>query len=143
CLLPNRQIHGEARPCAAQVFGVHAPSMGLDDADGETQPEAGPGPRGLRGEERVEDSTQVLGRNTGAVVLDLDEHFGPSPHGSHGQRAEAVRRPHGVNGIAEQVEEDLLELVEIGPDRWSRLETGDETYLVELELRCLKTERRL
>src|SRR2546422_3250333 len=117
--------------------------MGLDDANGQTQAEAGARARGLRREERIEDSAQVLGRNAGAVVLDLHEHVGSPRHGSHGQRAVAARRLHGVNGVAEQVEEDLLKLVEIGPDGWGRLETGDETNLVELELRRLKIEGRL
>src|SRR5262249_17232544 len=66
-VLADGKTNREAGPGAPDVLGEYAASMGLDDADRETETEAGPCARALRGEERVEDSPQVLWRDAGTI----------------------------------------------------------------------------
>src|SRR2546429_41117 len=110
-VLSDRKLDGEARARGRGVLDRHAPLVSLDDADAEAEPEPGAFADRLGGEEGVEDPTEVLGRDAGAVVLDHDRDAVLAVRRAHAQHAVAPVRAERVSRIREQVEEHLLELV--------------------------------
>ena len=136
--LDDRQRHREADAAAGDILGAHPATVRLHDADGEAEPEA----RALAGrlgrEEGVEDPAEVLGRDPGAVILYLDRDRRAVAPGADGQHTLPVRGPHRVDGVAEEVQQHLLELVGVGPDPRRRIERGDDPDVIEVELRGLQ-----
>ena len=88
--------------------------MLLDDAVADRQPQPGPLPDPLGGEERIEDLLQMIGLDAGAVVLDADPDTRGRPAGRDAQHALAVRLGHRLLGVDDDVQDDLLQLVRIG-----------------------------
>ena len=95
--------------------------MFLDDAPGDGQAQAGA--VGFGGEERLEQARHILGRNADAVVFDGEPEVRPVAGAAvglagaasgredvSGDREGAVR-PHGFEGVKEEVHEGLLQLV--------------------------------
>src|SRR5262249_2878387 len=110
---PNGQVESEASSAAYPVLAVQVAAVTLDNANGETEAEAGPRASRLRGEERIEDTAQVFGRDTGTTVVDLHDDLGAAVHRSHAEDALALDGSHRVNGMAEQVEKHLLNLLSV------------------------------
>src|SRR5689334_79524 len=94
--------------------------MGLDDAQRHAQPQAGPLTCSLGGEERIKDLAEVLHGDARAIIIHLHAYLGPLSQGTHRQRAMLLDRFDRLRGVDEEVEEDLLELVRVGPDVWER-----------------------
>lgn len=127
------QVKGEGRPLADLGLHVDPPLVVLDDflADGQPQP----GPLGLAvagrapgGEEGLEDLADVLLRDARAGVDHLEPNLvaGLAVESTTlGRRRLDGDRPaaaaeHGVSGVDEQVEQDLLQLDRVPPDRQPR-----------------------
>src|SRR5438105_8645385 len=106
----DRQPQREARASSRQILRGHPSAVGLDDADGEAETETRALARALRREERVEDASQMLGWNTGPVVLHLDHDLVALAQRAYAQQAAAGVGFHRVGGVGEQVQQHLLEL---------------------------------
>ena len=110
----------ESRAAALRRLDMDRAAMRLHDAVAERQPDAGSGADLLGGEERLEDARQDLLRDAGAGVADPDDDTAASWRRG---RAETVilRWPvpavQRLLGIDQQVDQNLAELVGIGPDR--------------------------
>ena len=115
--------------------------MRLDDADGEAEAEARALPDPFRREERVEDLPEVLGPDAGPVVLHHDRDPTVVAGRADGENAVPSRGLHGVDRVAEEVEEHLLKLVGVGPDLRERIEIGHHADPAEVELGRLELER--
>src|SRR5205823_10126386 len=98
---------------------LHLSVVLLNDAPTDRQAESGALPFRLRGEERLENAIQNLGRNAGPSVGNLQEdHFGRADHSVRLPIWRRVGRPyfsvnpdaqgpssgHGIAGIGDQVE---------------------------------------
>ena len=88
--------------------------MAGNDTMGHRQPQAGPAPHFLGGEEGVKNAWQVLGRDPGPRV----GHAHPDRlAGTLGADREHARAPrHGVLRIRDEVQEHLPELMRVGED---------------------------
>jgi len=84
-----------------------------DDAADDEQAEAGAG--GFRGTVGFEEAAHLLGRDAGAVIGNGDEEFRAGGVGADGDVAALAG--DGLVGIAEEVVENLLELIGIDPRR--------------------------
>src|SRR5207245_8694369 len=97
------------------VLSGYAAAVRLHDAEGQAEAEA----RSLAGrfgrEERVEDPAEVCGRDPGAVILDHNRDRRAGVRGAHGQHTAAVSGLHRMDGVAEEVQQHLLELWGGGP----------------------------
>src|SRR5678816_4147818 len=92
--------------------------MLMDDRVSNRQAEAGPLPDLFRREERVENLRLQIIRNTGTVVIDLEDdsllrRIVPGPHD---EDAPAVGRQHRLLGVDDEVEQYLLYLMAVGED---------------------------
>src|SRR5215831_7851822 len=129
------QVDRERGALAWQAVGGDVAAVLPDDPVGDAEPEPGAG-RALRGDEGVEDLRQHVGGDAGAGVLQRDPHAvraeGP---GGDPQAALAFRLlRHRLLGVGDQVDEDLLELVAVGP-------YGGQTRLhVPLDLHALDSK---
>src|SRR5580765_1269649 len=104
--------------------------MALDDAAGQRQSESGALTVGLGREERVEDPRSNLARNSRAAVGDIDPHslvlrVVTRPESQAAWRGRVL---HRLPRIRDQVHDDLLELMRIGPHQ------GQILLEVELDL---------
>ena len=91
----------------------------LDDLPTDGQAESGALLVALRGEERLEDATEVARRDPRPIVADGDDDpLGADAEvGGHGERPAPARLAHGLHRVEQQVDEHLLELVGVGHDR--------------------------
>jgi hypothetical protein len=80
----------------------------LHDPVGDRQAQPGAAALGFRGEERIVDAREMLGRYADARVGHLDDRIGAVGAGRHREPA-PVR--HRIAGVEKQIEEDLLQLV--------------------------------
>ena len=84
-------------------------------------------PRRLRGEEPVEDLRLHLGRDSGAVVDDLDLDHRAAPARAHGEISPLLGGLHRLPGVPQEVHQHLAEAVRVGRDAGQvGLEFGDE-----------------
>ena len=88
----------------------------LDGAKHRGEPEAGPFANLFGREKRVEDLRLHVIGNPGPVIIDFEDHgflirVVPRPHD---EDAAAVGRQHGLFGVDDQVEQDLLDLMAVG-----------------------------
>src|SRR5581483_5289310 len=87
----DRQGDGEGGPLARPAPHVDLAAVAADDAVGDPEPQAGALLLLLGGEERLEDVRQVLRRDTGAGIANLQLH----PAGSDDLRVAATGRARG------------------------------------------------
>src|SRR5690554_4257963 len=101
------QTQGEHRPLGA-VSRLQAAAQVAQDAVGNRQPQPQPLAYRFGGEEGIEQAGEMLGGNAAAVVLDRQ---GPAARLAPAADAEPRRVPvgTGVQGIVQQVEQDLLD----------------------------------
>ena len=89
--------------------------MALDDhaANGKSQPHA----VGFCRNECIEDVCQPPGIDSRSAILHLDDNRAVAiARGPHLQEAAAVlERVHGLDGVADQIDENLLQLTACGP----------------------------
>src|SRR5205085_8718079 len=115
-------------------------SVLLEDAVGDREPEAGPGPDLLRGEERVENPLLNVTRDPRAAVGEGD----PDPLLVTARRDPdrlALRIGERVARVRQQVDEDLLELDRVGEHEQlvgTELELDLDTAQAELLLHELQ-----
>ena len=124
-----RQIDAEHGAASHRAVAEDEPARLLDEAIHHRQAEPGALADLLGGEEGLEDLVDDLLRDTCAGILDLDQHIVRHRHlalaggldlaGRHVARADrqlaTVR--HGVTGVHRQVDDDLLELGQVGAHR--------------------------
>ena len=105
--------HGAVR----HALGGEPPAVLLDDAVRYREPEPRALPHLLRREEGLEDARHDLGRDAGAVVLELDHHRRStvlfSFAGAHADGIALAAGQDGVLGIEQKVQEHLLQLVHV------------------------------
>src|SRR5205807_8405408 len=91
----------------------------------------------LCGEERIEDAPKVIHRDAGSVVFHQDLNQAVLRAGSNRQSAFAIRFEHGLLGIHDEVQEDLLELMSVAkrPRKVGR-KLGDELDVADLQFVC-------
>src|SRR5262245_2317822 len=102
------QPHREARVATGLGLDGDVAAVVADDLVAECQAEAGAFPHRARGEERVEDAVDHAGRDAAAVVLDAHHH---AVARALGDEPDPSRRAHGLEGVEDEVEEDLAQLV--------------------------------
>ena len=102
--------------------------MLLHDAPAEREPQPRPFALGLRREERLEDLRLDLAGNSRAGVGDgeRDAAGGGIVPDSQAETARALLAAHGVVGVGDQVDEDLVELMGIGPEHGQTLGNVDD-----------------
>ncbi len=99
-------------------------AMRMDDLRADGEPDAGPLPSSFRGKKWVKDSTQILLGNSLAAIMDRSRHASPTGRARPISSAVACffdRRfdvqftasGHGIDGIRDQIQEYLLQLVAI------------------------------
>ena len=81
-----------------------------DDAARGIQPQTGPLPDALGGEERLEDAGLHVGRNAGPVVANLDQHAVQLVASAHPQLTLSI---HSVDGVVDEISPDLVQLASI------------------------------
>ena len=89
--------------------------MFLDDSVGDRQAETGTLADFLGREERIVDSRDVFGADSRSRVLDPDEKLGIARVGTD---PEGSSPRHGVLGVQEQVQENLLQLTGVAEGQW-------------------------
>src|SRR3989338_369136 len=109
----QREFDQERSALAGARAAVDGAAVLLDDAVADGQAQAGAPAGGLGGEEGVVDLAQVLRGDADAGVADLDLDAAVVVAGADGELA-ALR--HGVAGVDQQVQEDLLELAGVAAD---------------------------
>src|SRR5437867_1187874 len=102
----GRELQTEGTPLADGAFDADLPAVLAHDAVGDGEAEARAAAGGLGGEEGIEDLREVIGRDTHAVVADLDAHGRVFAFSCERQLA-AVG--HGVAGVHDEVHENLLQ----------------------------------
>src|SRR5580658_318009 len=110
CLAAQGKIQSEGGSCARLAFYANFARMLLDDAIGDRKPKAGAARltlarRSFRGEKRVVNTLDMLGRNARSGIRDAHAHALSVQRG-HTQRTAAG---HGVFGIQKQIQEHLLQ----------------------------------
>ena len=101
--------------CADRAFDMDFAGVLLNDAVADREAEAGAAfvaGQGLGGEERIVDALEMLGSDAGTGVG--DKGFDVAVDQSND--AQAPASGHGVFGVQEQVEEDLLQLAGVAVD---------------------------
>src|SRR5215475_2294462 len=98
------QREGDPQPVRLVERGLGGPLVGGGDRGDDGQPEAGPGARRRRrgAVEAVEDMRELVGRDTGAVVADLDRDVAVALSGGDGGDGPAV-------GVGEHVGEQVVD----------------------------------
>src|SRR5439155_17364473 len=97
----------EARALANRRFDINRASVRLDNTIADTQAKSRPFALGLRGEERIKDLLPNGGIDAAAGVGHKDFHGVRIRTRSHGYFAS---RWTGIDGVAHQVEHDLVDL---------------------------------
>ena len=106
----------EAGAALGIIDGPEAAVVFLDDgvADGEAHAHAG----GFGGEEGLEDAAELVGAEAGAGIgnggADGFRGFGPGANGK--ESFLGVLGEHGVDGVDDEVEDDLLEFDQVAHD---------------------------
>src|SRR5581483_3305607 len=124
----RRQVHPEGRPLPRLAGHFDVAAALLDDAVDGGQPQPGPRPRRLGGEEGLEDVRQGVGVHAAARVADGEQYGGGCRAGRSSSPVRAdrgVRRlqgqgatlRHRVPRVDGQVEDHLLKLAGVGLDR--------------------------
>ena len=108
------QLHEERGAFAGPALGPNTTPVVLDDAVGDGEAQASALADLLGGKEGVEDAAQVLLGQAGAVVAEGETDVAAIDAGTHRKVTLAVGLQHGMLGVGENVEEDLLHLVGIG-----------------------------
>ncbi len=91
-------------------------------------------PLAFGGEERLEDAGQVFGRNPRSRVLDADGHRLGRVAGPCIQD-QSTALGHGIDGVEDQVDHTLLQLIEIPLDGGkTRRNAGLQPDMAQLEL---------
>src|SRR5262245_46976067 len=113
--LPSeRNPHRERRPLTGFALGVNFAAVFLHDLVADRQSEAGSLSHRFGREEGIEDAADHLGRYAGAGVP--DDHARRISVGP-GLDGELARPGHGLSGIGQEVEKDLIDL---GPHGFHR-----------------------
>src|SRR3954470_21713703 len=104
---------------------------------------AHPGAAGFRREERLEDALRVVRTDADSGILNRHQHaVGLDRLRFHRQHPRAIRqRGHGLDGIHDQVQKNLLQLNAVDRDEWQALTQFDpQRYAVALQIAPLKRE---
>ncbi len=94
-------------PRAELALGGDAAAVQLDDLLREREPEAGAAR--LAGDEELEEVRQLLGRDAGPGVGDVDAQLSPSSARARADREAAAAR-HRLDGVRHQGQQHLLDL---------------------------------
>ena len=108
------QAHFDGCAAVGSVVGGDVAAMFLHDAVADAQAEAGAFADALRGVERIEDALGIF--DSGAVVGELGANVAAGRHDANLQLAGASGFKNGIDGIVDDVQEDLLDLMRIGDD---------------------------
>src|SRR5580704_14420379 len=111
------ELHGEGRALSGRALDANFSGVLLDDAVSDRKPQPGAATVAglgfvLGGEERIVDAGDVFLRDARAGVGDLYLHVVPVA----GCDLECAAGGHGVFGVEEQVEENLLEFAGVAVD---------------------------
>ena len=122
----DRQVDHEARASPLLAVDAHDAAVRLDDAVDGGEPETGPAPLRLGGEERLEDPVQVLSRDADARVRDREHHVGARREARRRARVvelldgrlerERAAPGHRVAGVHGEVHDHLLQVARIAAD---------------------------
>src|SRR3970040_1025675 len=124
----------QAEGCAATrcAGDINLAAVFADNAVAYRQPEPGAAEVGLGGKERIENLVQVVPPDAHAAIVDLD--FDDRIAG-HGPNLEHAAIGHGIFGVQEKVQKDLLELAVVAVDgRQFRLQILEHADAAGLEL---------
>ena len=111
------QLEAEGGPVSDLAFDRDGAVVLLERAPTEREAEPGPLTLGLRREEGLEDPPLNLEGNPGPAVRDLERDSGGlalEPGREH-EPPRCFDRTHGLNGVGDQIHDDLLHLVTVGP----------------------------
>ena len=106
----ERQLDHERRAVPGLGLDADAAAVALDDPVREREAEPRPDADRLGGEEGIEDAGLHLGRDAGAVVVELEADAVVAAAGLDADLALAVDR---VAGVHQQIQEDLIQLAGI------------------------------
>src|SRR5262249_12437374 len=118
CLPDHGEFHDERRPAARRAVNPDFPRVFLNDSVGDGKSQARPAASArfrlaLSGEEGVINTMDVFLRDATSGICDLDLDV-MAIQCADGQSAAAR---HGILGVKEQVQEDLLQLAGVPMDR--------------------------
>ncbi len=120
--LGYRKLHAEAAASSSQVARGQRTAVGLDDLAADGQPQ--PGPAALAAAsglvdliEPLEDARQFIRRDSGSVILDVD---GDPAGGAFGANGHALTAGGVLDGVVQQVGEDLRQAIAVADNRWQR-----------------------
>src|SRR5208283_1835682 len=108
-----RQFQPEASSAIRPVGNFDRAAMLLNDTVRDGKTEAGAFVRTLGGEEGIVDAAEMLGRDAVAGIRYVDLDGAAFPPRANFQSASAR---HGVAGVEEEIQEDLLELARVAVD---------------------------
>src|SRR5712691_3127770 len=128
-LVLNRKSESEGGPSPLLAFHVDCPAVFRHDLVHDAQAQSRSLPRLLRREERVVDLVQYRLRDPAAGVRDLGDRVFALDAGGQAEAALALHRLHGV---AEQVDEHLVDLDPAGPEPRHVLKLRDDLHLPKM-----------
>ena len=115
----QRQLDPKRRAASGPERNRDAAAVLFDDAPAERQPQAGSLARRLRREERFENLPLDVRRDAGAGIRDgqLEPRPGRIQSGRDLDPAAGGQPAHRLVGIGDEVQEHLVELMGVGPER--------------------------
>src|SRR5579859_5560158 len=110
CCKDRRQFDPENRSALLPVVAKNFPIVFLNNSKTDAQPQACAFADRLGGVKRIENAMRLF--NARASIGKQDDHVAAIAHRFDGQHA-AFMRFHGINGIADEIEKHLHELIAI------------------------------
>src|SRR6202521_4078507 len=120
------QFHAENCATFLAVVTENLSGVYLDDAEADAETQARAFANRLRRIERIEDAMRLL--DAGAAVGKQDHDVGAVTNGFDGKNS-AVGRFHGIQSVADDIEENLHQLIAIAAD------TGENGFKLQLDAR--------
>src|SRR6266850_2731512 len=107
------QFHAENCATSLMVVTENPSGVFLDDAEADAETQARAFANGLRRIERIKDAMRLL--DAGAVVGKKDHDVGAVTNSFNGKNS-SVGRFHGIQSVADDIEENLHQLIAIATD---------------------------
>jgi len=111
----SRKVHGKGGALLQNAYDADRPAVVFKDAFADRESQTSPFPLFLGGDERVKNRFKFFSRDADSVIFEPDRNRIPEGR-TFRRNPERPPRGHRVQGIEDQIDEDLSQLFLIGMD---------------------------